>query len=58
MLTFIYSTCRKEPKFEWFVDSLHNQVVDCKLDANKIQIVMVDFDKESKLLDGIKLSDL
>jgi hypothetical protein len=44
MLTFIYSTCRKNPKFEWFIDSLYNQVVECNFDSSKIQIVLVDFD--------------
>jgi glycosyltransferase involved in cell wall biosynthesis len=44
MLSFIFITCRKEPKFEWFVDSLYNQVVENSFDPSKIQIVLVDFD--------------
>jgi glycosyltransferase involved in cell wall biosynthesis len=44
MLTFVYTTCRKVPKFEWFLDSLYNQVVEEKFDASKIEIIVVDFE--------------
>ena len=44
MLTFIYSTCRKNPMFHWFVDSLFIQANECKFDTSKIQIVIVDFE--------------
>jgi glycosyltransferase involved in cell wall biosynthesis len=44
MITFIYTTCRKLPKFDWFVDSLYNQVIEEKYDVSKIEIVMVDFE--------------
>lgn len=44
MLSFIFCTCRKDPKFEWFVDSLYNQVVENSFDPSKIQIVLVDFE--------------
>jgi len=44
MLSFIYTTCRKNPKFEWFVDSLFNQVNEENFDISKIEIVMVDFE--------------
>lgn len=44
MLTFIYTTCRKNPKLEWFVDSLYKQVLECKFDTEKIQLVIVDFE--------------
>ena len=39
MITFIYITCRKNPKLEWFVDSLCNQK-----DDTPIQLVIVDYD--------------
>jgi hypothetical protein len=38
MITFIYITCRNEPKLEWFVDSLCNQK-----DNTPIQLVIVDY---------------
>jgi glycosyltransferase involved in cell wall biosynthesis len=44
MITFIYTTCRKEPKLEWFVDSLYNQINEEKFDCSKIQIIIVDFE--------------
>jgi hypothetical protein len=44
MLTFIYITCRKDPKFEWFVDSLYNQILEAKFDPSKIQFVIVDYE--------------
>ena len=44
MITFIYTTCRKDPKFQWFVDSLYNQVIEEKFDCSKIEIVLVDFE--------------
>lgn len=44
MLSFVYTTCRKNPKFEWFVDSLYDQVLQENYDISKIEIVMVDFE--------------
>lgn len=44
MITFIYTTCRKNPKFEWFIDSLYNQALEEKYDISTIEIVMVDFE--------------
>lgn len=38
MISFIYITCRNEPKLEWFVDSLCNQK-----DDTPIQLVVVDY---------------
>jgi glycosyltransferase involved in cell wall biosynthesis len=38
MITFIYITCRNDPKLEWFVDSLCNQK-----DNTPIQLVFVDY---------------
>jgi len=44
MLSFIFITCRKEPKFEWFIDSLYNQAIENSFDLSKIQVILVDFD--------------
>lgn len=44
MLSFIYITCRKDPKIEWFIDSLYNQVMEENFDLSKIQIVIVDYE--------------
>lgn len=44
MITFVYTTCRKNPKLEWFIDSLYNQVVEEKYDISNIEIVVVDFE--------------
>jgi len=44
MLSFIYTTCRKNPKFEWFIDSLYTQVLETQFDTSKIEIIMVDFE--------------
>ena len=44
MISFVYTTCRKNPKLEWFVDSLYNQVIEEKFDCSKIEIVVVDFE--------------
>jgi glycosyltransferase involved in cell wall biosynthesis len=38
MITFVYITCRNEPKLEWFVDALCNQK-----DSTPIQLVIVDY---------------
>jgi hypothetical protein len=43
-LSFIYTTCRKDPKLVWFVDSLYNQVQEMGYDISKIQLVVVDFE--------------
>jgi len=44
MLSFVYVTCRKEPKFEWFVDSLYNECLINNYNTNNIEIILVDFD--------------
>lgn len=44
MISFVYISCRKDPKFEWFVDSLYNHIQTAKYDPRKIQIVFVDFE--------------
>jgi glycosyltransferase involved in cell wall biosynthesis len=44
MISFIYTTCRKNPKLEWFIDSLYNQAVEEKYDISNIEIVIVDFE--------------
>ena len=44
MITFVYTTCRKDPKFQWFVDSLYNEVTAESFDSSKLQIVLVDFE--------------
>ena len=44
MISFVYTTCRKNPKFEWFVDSLYNQIIEEKFDISNIEIIMVDFE--------------
>lgn len=44
MITFVYTTCRKDPKFQWFIDSLYNEVTTEKFDSSKLQIVLVDFE--------------
>lgn len=47
MLSFVYITCRKDPKFEWFVDSLYREVLSENFDPKKIQIVLVDFELQN-----------
>lgn len=42
MITFIYSTCRTDPKFEWFITSLVKQVKEQGFHMSGIQIVLVD----------------
>ena len=54
MITFIYSTCRKTPMLEWFVDSLYNQANEIVFDLSKMQIVIVDFELQSRDQDEIK----
>lgn len=44
MISFIYTTCRKDPKIEWFIDSLYRQIIEQSIDITKIQIVIVDFE--------------
>lgn len=48
MITFIYITCRENPRLEWFVDSLYSQVIDSKFDIRKIQLVVVDYELQYK----------
>jgi hypothetical protein len=43
-LSFIYTTCRKDPKLKWFVDSLYNQVKEVGYNISKIQLIVVDFE--------------
>lgn len=43
-LSFIYTTCRKDPKLLWFVDSLYNQVHELGYNLSKIQLIIVDFE--------------
>ena len=43
MISFIYSTCRKYPKLEWFIDSLYNQVQELSYPTERIEIIIVDF---------------
>ena len=57
-LSFVYTTCRKDPKLVWFVDSLYNQIREIGYDLSKIQLVVVDFElqyDESRrnMVDGI-----
>lgn len=40
----MYTSCRKNPKFEWFVDSLYNQIVEESFDLSKIELILVDFE--------------
>ena len=44
MISFVYITCRKDPKLEWFIDALYNQIKINNFDINKIQIVIVDYE--------------
>jgi hypothetical protein len=44
MISFVYVTCRKDPKLEWFIDALYNQIKINNFDINKIQIVIVDYE--------------
>lgn len=46
-LTIIFQTCRKDSKFEWFIESLSNQVIE----TDRINVVAVDFyaDKVSQM---------
>jgi hypothetical protein len=44
MLSFVYITCRNNPRLEWFIDSLYNQANDIGFDLSKIQIVIVDYE--------------
>lgn len=44
MISFIYITCRKNPKLELFINTLYQQVFDLNFDITKIQLVIVDFE--------------
>jgi hypothetical protein len=58
MISFVYITCRKDPKLEWFINALYNQIVENNFDITKIQIVIVDYelqyDKDNSRRDMIK----
>ncbi len=43
MLTIAYMTCRRNPRFEWFVDSLARQY-----DGNPIKLVVIDFYRDER----------
>jgi hypothetical protein len=43
-ITFIYTTCRKDPKLLWFVDSLYAQALEIAYDVSQIQLVVVDYE--------------
>lgn len=42
MISIIYSTNRKEPKFDWFIDSLYRQIPIS--DRNNIELIFIDYD--------------
>ena len=44
MLTFVYTTCRPEPKLEWFTDSLFMQLIENKIDPKTVQFILVDYE--------------
>jgi len=44
MISFVYTTCRRDPKIEWFIDSLYNQTIKHSIDITKIEIIIVDFE--------------
>jgi hypothetical protein len=46
MISIVYITARKEPHFDWFKDSLLNQVTDEEL--KDIEIIMVDYWRKGK----------
>ena len=41
MISIVYSTNRKDPKFKWFVDSLLNQT--SKEDREQIELIFIDY---------------
>ena len=41
-MTFVYITCRKNSRLEWFLDSLYNQIKEIGFDTSNIQLVIVD----------------
>lgn len=43
MLSICYITSRKEPHFEWFVNSLRREMLGCGENAPEIEIVVIDF---------------
>ena len=43
MISFVYITCRKDPKLEWFLDSLYNQALAINFDFKLIQVIIVDY---------------
>ena len=43
MISFVYITCRKDPKLEWFLDSLYNQALAINFDLKLIQIICQDY---------------
>ncbi len=45
-LTIAYMTCRKEPKFNWFYDSLMRQYEKA---LQEVRVVVVDFHRNSRL---------
>ena len=47
-LTICYQTCRREPHFEWFMDSLSNQLEDLK-EPLDVCLVVVDFYASERL---------
>jgi hypothetical protein len=47
MLTIAYMTCRRNPRFEWFVDSLHRQY-----DGLPLKLLIIDFYQEKRDLSG------
>src|ERR1039457_1584571 len=43
MLTIAYLTSRKNPRIEWFFDSLHRQMNELRIGLDEIKVVVVDF---------------
>lgn len=47
MISIIYSTNRKDPRFEWFLQSLINQTTD--LDRSNIEVIFIDYCKSQRM---------
>src|ERR1017187_2523304 len=43
MLSICYCTSRKNPRIEWFFDSLHRQMNELRIGLDEVRVIVVDF---------------
>lgn len=57
-LTIVYVTCRREPRVEWFLDSLQRQIALGSHDPARFRVVVVDFFADTRPPELVRRADV